>query len=189
MLNRLRARLDVYFVALGSSAARLGLSPTVWTGLGLAASFVAAYSYAGGGYSGEALGGLFILVSGFFDVLDGAVARASGRVTKRGAFLDSTMDRVAEVAVFLGLLEGGFGGPAVVVLVLSFSLLVSYTRARAEALGKSLSGVGIGERSERLLVLAIASIVGFAYYGLLLVGVLAGFTFLERTYRASAALG
>ncbi|MGD0013026.1 MAG: hypothetical protein ABSD56_01170, partial [Bryobacteraceae bacterium] len=75
-----------------------------------------------------------------------------------GAFLDSTLDRVAEVAIFLGILAGGLAPPMLVLSALSLSFLVSYTRAKGDALGIRLSGVGIGERSERLLILAIASI-------------------------------
>jgi archaetidylinositol phosphate synthase len=112
-----------------------------------------------------------------------------GRVSKRGAFLDSTLDRLAEVAIYLGLLVGGFSTGPWVLLALSLSLLVSYTRAKADSLGMSLSGVGIGERSERLLVLAFSSILGLTYWGVVLVAVIAGFTFVERAYRASKALG
>lgn len=128
------------------------------------------------------------MLSGFFDIVDGAVARATNSVSKKGAFLDSTLDRVAEVAVYSGILLGGFASPLLSLLALSFSLLVSYTRAKADSLGVSLSGVGIGERSERLLVLSIFSIVGFVTYGVLLVSLLAAITFLERVYRASRAL-
>ncbi|HME18575.1 MAG TPA: CDP-alcohol phosphatidyltransferase family protein, partial [Nitrososphaerales archaeon] len=126
--------------------------------------------------------------SGFFDIVDGAVARVTGKVSKKGAFLDSTLDRLAEVAIYLGLLLGGFSTGPIVLLALSFSLLVSYTRAKADALGTSLSGVGIGERSERLLVLALASLLGLAYWGVVAVAVIAAFTFAERTIRAARSL-
>lgn len=129
-----------------------------------------------------------ILVAGWFDIVDGAVARVTGRVSKRGAFLDSTLDRVAEVAIFMGILAGGLASPLMLLLALSLSLLVSYTRAKADSLGTSLSGVGIGERSERLLILAVASILGLADWGVILVAVIAGITFAERTYRASRSL-
>ena len=148
----------------------------------------AGVAYWSSGYKGELLGGLLILVSGFFDIVDGAVARATDRVSKQGAFLDSTLDRVAEVAIYSGILLGGFANPLLVLLALSLSLLVSYTRAKADSLGVSLSGVGVGERSERLLALSILSILGFAGYGVLLVLLLAAVTFLERVSRASRAL-
>jgi archaetidylinositol phosphate synthase len=120
--------------------------------------------------------------------VDGAVARAAGKASKRGAFLDSTLDRVADAVIFVGILAGGYAPPLYVLLALSLSLLVSYARARAESLGVGLAGVGVGERSERLLVLALASMVGYVQWGVVLVALLAGFTFVERTYRGARIL-
>jgi archaetidylinositol phosphate synthase len=189
MLDRVRVKLGSYFVSLGRAFGRAVPSPTFWTGVGLAFAVLAGVSYWSSGLMGEVVAGVLILVSGFFDVVDGAVARATGRVSKRGAFLDSTLDRVAEVAIYAGLLAGGFATGMLALAALSLSLLVSYTRAKADALGTSLSGVGIGERSERLIVLAISSILGLAYWGVVVVAVIAGFTFVERTYRAAKSLG
>ncbi len=189
MLDRLRGRLESYLGLVGKWFSELEASPTAWTFLGLVVSVASGVAYSRSGFGGQLLGGVLILVAGWFDLVDGAVARVTGRVSKRGAFLDSTLDRVAEVAVFLGILIGGFAPPAVVLLALSFSLLVSYARAKGDSLGTLLSGVGIGERSERLLILAVASIVGYAGWGVLLVTVVAGYTFLERTFRAAKSLG
>ncbi|MDG6909360.1 MAG: CDP-alcohol phosphatidyltransferase family protein [Nitrososphaerota archaeon] len=188
MLDRLRTRLQSFLGSVGRVFARIEKSPTVWTAVGLAVSFLAAASYSTSGYGGELLGGALILVAGWFDVVDGAVARVTGKTSKAGAFLDSTLDRVAEVALFGGILVGGYSTPTLVLLALSFSLLVSYTRAKGDALGVALSGVGIGERSERLLIVAISSFVGFLGWGVVLVLLVALYTFLERTYRALGAL-
>jgi archaetidylinositol phosphate synthase len=189
MLDRLRARIDSLLTALGRVFARAVPSPTTWTLIGLVLAFAAGCAYWSGGRSGELAAGVLILGSGFFDIVDGAVARSTGRVSKRGAFLDSTLDRVAEVALYLGLFAGGISTGALVLSALSLSLLVSYTRAKADSLGMSLSGIGIGERSERLLVLALFSILGEADWGVVIVAAIATFTFAERTYRAAAALG
>ncbi|MDV3293686.1 MAG: CDP-alcohol phosphatidyltransferase family protein [Nitrososphaerales archaeon] len=188
MLDSLRSRLNEYFLAVGRAFGATGLPPTAWTFVGLIFSFAAAGAYWSSGYVGELVGGLLLLLSGFFDVVDGAVARATSRVSKRGAFMDSTLDRVAEVAVFAGIMLGRLATPPAVLLALSLSLLVSYTRAKADSLGISLSGVGVGERSERLLALSVFSIVGLASYGVLVVLVLAGLTFLERVSKVSRAL-
>jgi archaetidylinositol phosphate synthase len=188
MLDRLRGRLAAYFLSLGRAFASVGLSPTSWTFLGLILSFLAATFYWAGGAWSQAAAGLLILLAGFFDIVDGAVARVAGRITQRGAFLDSTLDRVSEVAIFLGILEGDLANATAVVVALSFSLLVSYTRARAESLGTSLSGVGIGERSERLLILAVTSLLGVVGWGVVLVAAVAIFTFLERTARGALSL-
>lgn len=188
MLDRLRARLESNLLSVGRRFAQLESSPTAWTLVGLLVSVLAAAAYATSGFRGEAVGGVLVLVAGGFDIVDGAVARVTGRTSKRGAFLDSTLDRAAEVGVFAGILLGGYSPPILVLLALSFSLLVSYTRAKGDALGVALSGVGIGERSERLLILAILSIVGLAYWAVILVLIVALYTFLERTIRAVASL-
>ena len=188
MLDRLRGRVGAYLDGVGKAFARSGLSPTAWTLVGLGLALFAGLEYYIGGYWGGVIGGALILVAGWFDIVDGAVARVTSSVSKRGAFLDSTFDRVAEVGIFAGVLAGGFAPPLLVLAALAGSLLVSYTRARGDALGVALSGVGIGERSERLLVLAVASILGFVYWGVALVTLLAWLTFLERTYRAATAL-
>jgi archaetidylinositol phosphate synthase len=188
MLDRLRSRLESSFATIGRVFARIHPSPTAWTIVGLAISLLAAGAYASSGLTGEVLGGVLVLVAGWFDIVDGAVARVTGRISKRGAFLDSTLDRVAEVALFAGVLFGSYSTPLIVLLALATSLLVSYTRARADSLGVALAGIGIGERSERLLALAILSMIGFAGWGVILVLVLALFTFLERCYRAVGVL-
>ena len=188
MLDRLRARLNGFLLSVGLALSKAGLSPTSWTFVGLLVSFAAGAAYWSSGYLGELLGGFLILLSGFFDIVDGAVARATDRVSKKGAFLDSTLDRVAEVAIYSGILLGGSASPILVLLALSLSLLVSYTRAKADSLGVSLSGVGVGERSERLLALSVLSIVGYASLGVAVVALLAAITFLERVMKASGAL-
>jgi archaetidylinositol phosphate synthase len=188
MLDRLRARLESNLRSVGKWFAHLESSPTAWTLVGLLMSVLAAVAYSTSGLRGEVVGGVLVLVAGWFDIVDGAVARVTGRTSRQGAFLDSTLDRVAEVVVFAGILVGGYSLPILVLLALSFSLLVSYTRAKGDALGVALSGVGIGERSERLLILAILSIAGLAYWGVLLVFIVALYTFLERTIRAVVSL-
>ena len=188
MLDRLRTRLESNLRAVGTAFSRVHPSPTLWTVVGVAVSFLAALAYSTSGFRGEVLGGVLVLVAGFFDIVDGAVARVTERTSRRGAFLDSTLDRVAEVALYAGILAGGYSPPLAVILALSLSLLVSYARAKGDALGITLSGVGVGERSERLLILAILSILGQAYWGVLLVLAVALYTFIERTYRATKAL-
>ena len=89
-------------------------------------------------------------------------------------------DKIAEVAIFLGILIGGYSEGYVVLLAITLSLLVSYTRARAESLGVQLQGIGIGERAERLLVIAIVGITGFLNYAVIIVAIIAGITFIQR---------
>ena len=188
MLDRLRSRLQSDPAAIGSLFARPGLSPTAYTLVGVLVSFLAAAAYSTSGYRGEAAGGALVLLAGWFDIVDGAVAKATGKSSQRGAFLDSTLDRVAEVALFGGILLGGYSDPLLVLVALSLSLLVSYTRAKGDALGVPLSGVGVGERSERLLIVAVSSLFGLVGWGVILVAAVALYTFIERTFRAVRAL-
>lgn len=167
---------------LGSSFAATGLSPNFWTAVGLGFAFLSAVAY---GLNSQIqfaaiLGGALLLISGFFDVVDGQVARVTKKVSKKGGFLDSVFDKIAEVAIFLGLLVGGFTEPYLVFLAITLSLLVSYARSRAESLGVKLQGIGIGERAERLLVIAIIGMIGFMQYAIIIVIIIATITFIQR---------
>lgn len=113
-------------------------------------------------------------------MIDGAVARVMHRVSKSGSFNDSTLDRLAEVSVYCGIAYAGYASPVLVLLALAFSLLVSYTRAKGDSLGVSLSGIGIGERAERLLVLIVFSIIELVWIGVVIVLVIAFVTFVQR---------
>ncbi|MDG6926098.1 MAG: CDP-alcohol phosphatidyltransferase family protein [Nitrososphaerota archaeon] len=188
MLDKLRDRISGFTLGLGRGAAQVMPSPTAWTVVGVMFSVLAAAFFATGGYRGELGGGISVLVSGFLDVVDGAVARATGRISRRGAFLDSTLDRLGETSIYLGVLLGNYTSPVIVFVALSCSLLVSYSRAKADSLSVNLAGVGIGERSERLVVLVVASLVGLLAYGVLLVAALAAVTFATRVARVTATL-
>lgn len=91
------------------------------------------------------LASLFVFLSGFFDLLDGAIARASGRKTKFGAILDSTMDRLSEGLIYAG---ASFHYPLMSALALIFSYLVSYVRAKDDRIK-----VGVAERGDRIFLL------------------------------------
>ena len=103
------------------------------------------------------LGGLVLMIAGFFDIFDGALARASGKVYRYGAFLDSTVDRYSEGVVYLGILiyflqhHDGLR-PIIVLVALAGSFLVSYVRARAQSLGFTCD-VGILARPERVVII------------------------------------
>jgi CDP-diacylglycerol---glycerol-3-phosphate 3-phosphatidyltransferase len=119
------------------------------------------------------IAGVIMLLGGLFDALDGAVARESNRMSAFGAFLDSTLDRLSESAVFVGLIfyfasasrpyEALLAG-----IAMTFSLLTSYARARAEGLNINCE-VGILERAGRIVILSVLSIAGLPTVGLGLV--------------------
>ena len=188
MLNNLRDSLQPHLEKLGKSFASTGISPNGWSCIGLTFAFASAFIYGWNIEFSLIIGGILLLVAGFFDIVDGQVARVSQKITKSGGFLDSAFDKIAEVAVFLGILVGGFAEPYLVFLAITFSLLVSFTRAKAESLGVNLQGVGIGERAERLLVIAIIGIIGFKEYAIIIVIIIAAITFIQRIVVTAKAL-
>jgi archaetidylinositol phosphate synthase len=182
MLNNFRDSLKPHLEKIGNGFASTGLSPNFWTSIGLAFAFLSAIAYGLNPQIQYAaiIGGVLLLISGFFDIVDGQVARVTKKTSKKGGFLDSVFDKIAEVAIFLGLLIGGFAEPYLVFLAITLSLLVSYTRSRAESLGVKLQGIGIGERAERLLVIAIIGMIGLMQYAVIIVVIIAAITFIQR---------
>ena len=180
MLNNIRNSLQPHLEKLGNSFASTGISPTGWSIIGLVFGLTSAFIYGWNIEFSLVIGGIVLLAAGFFDIVDGQVARVTQKVSKTGGFLDSVFDKIAEVAIFFGILVGGFAEPYLVFLAISLSLLVSYTRSKAESLGIKLQGIGIGERAERLLVIAIVGIIGFMEYAVIIVIIIAGITFVQR---------
>lgn len=180
MLNNLRGILQPTLEKIGKAFASTGLSPNFWTLVGLVFALVSALVYGLGLEFGLIIGGILLLVSGFFDMVDGQVARITGKTSQKGSYLDSMFDKIAEVAIFLGLLVGGYAEPYLVMLAITLSLLVSYARAKSDALNIKLQGVGIGERAERLLVIAIIGIIGYMEPAVIIVVVIAGITLVQR---------
>ena len=114
-----------------------------------------------------------MLFAGLFDALDGAVARESNQMSDFGAFLDSTLDRLSELAIFVGVIffYATSSMPYATLLAgvaMIFSLMTSYTRARAEGLGLKCE-VGILERAGRVVILSLFSVAGFLTLGIGLV--------------------
>ena len=154
----IRRALGVYVERpVADVLSRAGVSPDAVTVAGLLVAFVAA-GLVGSGYL--LAGGLVLLTSGVFDMLDGALARATGRAGPFGALLDSTVDRVSEAAVLFGVslyfvLENSPLNVSLAFLALAGSFMVSYVRARAEALDVDCE-VGVMTRTERVLALSAA---------------------------------
>jgi len=165
---------------VGKGFASTGLSPNVWTVVGLIIALSSAVVYGMGIEFGLIIGGVLLLVSGFFDMVDGQVARVTGKTSKKGEYLDSMFDKISEVAIFLGILVGGYAEPYLVLLAITLSLLVSYARAKSDLINIKLQGIGIGERAERLLVIAIVGIIGFMDYAVVIVVIIAGITLVQR---------
>jgi len=180
VLNNLRDTLKPALEKMGRGFAATGLSPNFWTSVGLGFALLSAVVYGLGIEFGLIIGGVLLLVSGFFDMVDGQVARVTGKTSKKGSYLDSMFDKIAEVAIFLGILVGGYAEPYLVFLAITLSLLVSYARAKSDIINVKLQGIGIGERAERLLVIAIIGIIGFMDYAVIIVVIIAGITLIQR---------
>ena len=180
MLNNLRESLRPVLEKVGKGFAATGLSPNFWTVVGLIIALASAVVYGMGMEFGLIIGGILLLVSGFFDMVDGQVARVTGKTSKKGEYLDSMFDKISEVAIFLGILVGGYAEPYLVLLAITLSLLVSYARAKSDLINIKLQGIGIGERAERLLVIAVIGIFGFMDYAVVIVVIIAGITLIQR---------
>jgi len=180
VLNNLRETLQPALEKLGKGFAGTGLSPNFWTVIGLIIALSSAVVYGMGIEFGLIIGGILLLASGFFDMVDGQVARVTGKTSKKGEYLDSMFDKISEVAIFLGILVGGYAEPYLVLLAITLSLLVSYARAKSDLINIKLQGIGIGERAERLLVIAIIGIIGFMDYAIIIVIIIAGITLIQR---------
>ncbi|MCG2601161.1 MAG: CDP-alcohol phosphatidyltransferase family protein, partial [Achromobacter sp.] len=138
------------------------------------------------------LGALVLLLAAVGDLLDGMLARQSGQATPFGAFFDSTLDRIGEGAILAALayqfaVTGQPAGVAVTVLALLGSLLVSYTRARAEALGVDCK-VGLMSRAERVALLVVGLLLGLPGLAVLALAVLSLYTVGERVLHVRRAL-
>jgi len=199
-LNNLRNGLEPIVKKIGRIFAATGLSANNWTVLGLGLSILSAIVYSSNAFFdvgkgpwnlAAVLGGSLLLLSGFFDIVDGSVARITKRISKKGAFLDSLFDKIAEVAIFGGIAFGQLSDAFWCLLALGMSLLVSYTRARAESLGEKLQGIGIGERAERLLIIALIGMIPVRdamQWAMITVSIVAGITLAHRMIVVTARL-
>ncbi len=159
----------------------LGLTPNAMTILGFAGNVVAAYLLAIGQIT---WGGVVVLLMGPIDALDGAMARQRGKPTRYGAFLDSVTDRYSELVIYAGLLayflQQDSSIPAMLVFFAAAgSVLVSYVKARGEAVGYNVNA-GILTRVERYLVLTPLLIINQPVIALWIISILANFTALQR---------
>lgn len=191
MLNRLREKLIPITTLIGNNFGSLGLSPTFWSMIGFAFAILSSIFFGltnflnqqGIEFPSQIFASILLLISGFFDIVDGSVARVMKKSTTKGAFLDSNFDKISEALIFIGIAIGGLSNPILAMIALSTSILVSYLRARAESLGMELKGVGIGERAERLLILSICGFIPISesiQWGVIIIILISGFSFLQR---------
>lgn len=191
MLNRFREKITPITTRIGNNFGSLGLSPTFWSMIGFAFAILSSIFFGltnflnqqGLEFPWQVIASIMLLISGFFDIVDGSVARVMKKTTTRGAFLDSNFDKVSEALILIAIAIGGLSNPILAMIALSTSILVSYLRARAESLGIELKGIGVGERAERLLILAICGLIpisGSIQWGIIIIILISAFSFIQR---------
>lgn len=166
---------------IGVALCKVGITADALTIVGLMVAIATGFAVATGHHLLAAFG---VLVAGIPDLLDGAIARASGKVNSRGAFLDSLCDRISDAALFVGAVwfyaqDGKAGYAALAATAMAISLLISYARAIGEKMGFDVKG-GLMERAERLIVFGVSLAVGYLYVGLWIITVLGFVTLIQR---------
>lgn len=192
MLTKLKAKVHFAIAAQAKAADKIGLTPNIVSATGIVFAFLAALAYTLG-HENLVLAVVLLLLSGYCDVLDGAIARLFQKATSFGGFLDSLLDRYADSAVYAGIIFGGLCTVPWGLIALIGSLLVSYTRARAEAADIKMESIGIAERAERILILAAASLIEIftanaMEAAMIILAVLTNLTVLQRSLYAYKAL-
>ena len=182
MLGLIKKKVSHFFNYIAYYFYRAGFTPLSLTFLSLLFSFFSAFFY----YIGNTnlmiylFAPLLLLISGLFDGLDGACARLYGKVTKFGAFMDSISDRFGEIFVYSSLILKNLCDLEWGLIALSLSLMVSYSRARAETENVGLQGIGLAERPERIIIISISSFIRQINYGIILISILTSITVAQR---------
>jgi archaetidylinositol phosphate synthase len=201
LLTKLKKQIQEMLTSQANAAHKLGLTPNKISVIGFILALASAVSYVL--VTAESswlliLAVVFLLASGFCDTLDGIVARTFQQTTVFGGFFDSMLDRYADVALYAAIIIAGLTNPSWDYAVwgpvwgtvwglaaLTGSIMVSYTRARAEAAGIKMESIGFAERAERMLILAGVSIIAFFWlpalgYGIAVLAVLTNLTVIQR---------
>ena len=176
------------------AAHKIGLTPNMVSTIGFILAILSALTYATtkGQPLQLLLATILLLASGFCDTLDGVIARTYHQISLFGGFMDSLLDRYVDAAVYAGIIISGLCDVFWGLAALAGSLLVSYSRAKAEAAGIPMESIGLAERAERMIILAAASIAAIFWlpalnFGIILLAVLSNLTVLQRgthVYRA-----
>ncbi len=189
MLSKFRGQASKIMEPIAKAVARTGVTPNTLTLIGLLIGVAVALLFA---FGFQSFAGFALLVAGFFDMIDGAVARVTGKETKFGGVLDSTVDRYTDFVIYAGIIYATITGaivwPAFIIgagwmwgiLAIAGSFIVSYVRARAEAAGTGKLDVGFAERAERMIILAIGGLLGLIAYAVIIVAIITHATMIHR---------
>lgn len=187
MLTKFKQRAQLQLTSVAESLHNLGLTPNHVSILGIVLAVLSAITYWQWKLDSILLilAPLLMLASGLLDALDGALARQYGEATKFGGFFDSLLDRYADSIILCGIILGELTEVSWGLAALIGSLLVSYARSRAEAAGIKMESVGLFERAERIVLLAVVSLISYVWldalsWGVLLLAVLTNLTVIQR---------
>jgi len=187
LLTKLKQRAQLWLTSEATMLHKLGLSPNYVSVFGIVLAVLSAITY----WQWKLhpilliLAPLLMLASGLLDALDGALARLYGEATDFGGFFDSLLDRYADAVIICGIILGGLTEVSWGLAALMGSLLVSYARARAEAAGVKMETVGLAERAERIVLLALASFLSYVWldalkWSVLVLAILTNLTVVQR---------
>lgn len=177
----IRPRIDFILVPFASFLSKIGLTPNILTAIGFLLGVLSGISF-GIGYL--VAGGIILLLSGLCDLMDGAVAKGMNMTTKFGAFIDSVADRYSDAFTFIGIIWFYLWRREEIPLIITNfaflgSFMVSYTRARAESIIQACD-IGIMERPERILLIAIGAFSGMMEEAMGILALLSNLTALQR---------
>ena len=190
MLTKLKKKVQTILTTEAKAAHKIGLTPNKLSSTGIVLAFLSALAYTAWQTNTLylLLATVLLLLSGFCDALDGILARLYHETTAFGGFLDSLLDRYADAMVYAGIIISGLCDPLWGLTALIGSLLVSYSRARAEATGIKMESIGLAERAERIIILATATVTAAFWQpktamnaGIILLAVLSNLTVLQRS--------
>lgn len=187
MLTKLKKSVQKWLTFEAEVFHTLGFTPNHVSILGLLLALLSALTY----WFWESysffliLAPLLMLASGLLDALDGIIARIYGETSTFGGFFDSILDRYADAIILSGILLGGLAHMMWGLAALFGSLMVSYARARAEAAGVKMESIGLAERAERIVILALTSFLSLIWldalnFGVLLLAILTNLTVVQR---------
>jgi archaetidylinositol phosphate synthase len=185
--SNLKKQFEAATKALVKPLSKIGLTPNHITILGVLVALITAWFYIKYVKNPIMLiyAGLTILLSGLLDAIDGVLARTTNKVSRFGGFFDSVSDRYSDLITISGIIISGLSDPLTGLAALIGTVMVSYTRARAEAEGVNMTGVGFAERAERMIFLAACSIASYFWldalkWGLLLLAIITHITIIQR---------
>ncbi len=179
IINNIKERVRSFLKPL---AKNIDIDPNILTIFGLLITIISAIFFA---RREIIIAGFLLIIGGLFDVFDGIVARENNKITKFGGFLDSVTDRFSDAIVIIGIIYGelatfpNFPEWFIGIFAIVGSMMVSYTRARAEMEGISAT-IGIGERSIRIIIIIIGTFVNLINWAILLVAIICFITVIQR---------